>query len=531
MIKTHQRTVTKEQHGFCLILLAFLCLLMPSCHKKLSPSIQSAHQMLWTDAESSYQQLLNIEESQLNYLDQAYYRVCYEHANLRTNLQVDSIQLLLQAAEILEEHQHYNIAGEAYYVIGSYISLSNYFDATYYLKQAKYYLELSSEFDKNMLGIVYYRLGDISSHERMFEVANSYFYQAIPYLDDNILFKACAYRDYAKSLHDDSIEVAITYLDSALNFAQQLPDSSFIIEIESMKLSILKESPFELLNKQKKLCNQYRRYMYGGHIAEYYLSRNQLDSAEVYINILSKDTLYNVWSKEHYYSLKSQVLAARGQYKQALEILSSLHDWQTTEIENTAYARAYTIAQRFDVEKERERNLKLQLDKQIMLIYIVLLILLILIGIIITLVWHYRNQHKLALKEAEMQRLIISNQKKQITLHHKIREILIHQRLDGINGKQNQTQIRDPINELYTDVDVIYESALTNIKKQYPALTQTDMMVIALMFLDLSIEDCCLLLNMTKESMWVRRKRIKQHLGLSADTNLDEWILEQQKKA
>lgn len=85
--------------------------------------------------------------------------------------------------------------------------------------------------------------------------------------------------------------------------------------------------------------------------------------------------------------------------------------------------------------------------------------------------------------------------------------------------------------EEHLESNLISKTVLTKIKNNNPDLTQTDLMVIVLMFLNLSIEDCCLLLNMTKESMWVRRKRIKQHLGLSADTNLDEWILEQQKKA
>lgn len=179
------------------------------------------------------------------------------------------------------------------------------------------------------------------------------------------------------------------------------------------------------------------------------------------------------------------------------------------------------------MEQERERSLKLQIDKQMMLLYIGILVLILLMGIIIALIWYYRNQHNLAMKDAEMHRLIIHNQEKQISLHQKLRDIILHQRLDNIKGVSNQTKIRAFVNGLYNDIDVIYENALTKIRNQYPDLTQTDLIVIMLMLLNLSIEDCCLLLNMTKESMWVRRKRIKQHLHLSSDTNLDEWILQQ----
>lgn len=344
MIKNTHTTATKEQHGFCIILLALLGILLPSCQKKLSPSVQSAHQLLWIDADSCYQQLLDIEDSRLAPMDRAYYRVCYEHARLRTIHGIDSIPLLIEAANLLADAKYNALAAEAYYVLGSFYSLSDNINATYFLKHAEEQLQLAENANDHLWGLVYYRLGKISTKERMFEVANSYFRQAIPYLDDNILFKACAYRDYANSLYDDSIEVAITYLDSALACAIQIPDSLVKIEIESTILFVSKDTTQAILNKYKTLCCEYKQYLYAGHIAELYLSKNQLDSAERYIEILAYDTAYNVWSKEHYYSLQSQLLATRGQYKPALEILSSLHNWQTMEIENGIRESLYNLS-------------------------------------------------------------------------------------------------------------------------------------------------------------------------------------------
>ncbi|MCQ2333050.1 MAG: hypothetical protein MJZ88_00355, partial [Paludibacteraceae bacterium] len=70
----------------------------------------------------------------------------------------------------------------------------------------------------------------------------------------------------------------------------------------------------------------------------------------------------------------------------------------------------------------------------------------------------------------------------------------------------------------------LYNNLLTNLKTQYPALTSADLQMIALMVLGLSISDICLLLNQTKHTVWSRRLRIKTHLSLTKEDDLDEWV-------
>lgn len=516
--------LTKEQSQYGLYSLVIFCAILSSCQVSLSPTIQNAHHLLWTDADSCLNCICDIDPSQLGKVDAAYHRVCYEHANLRARRQVDSITKVIEAAELLARKKYHNIAGEAYYVVGTFMSLTRNEESTFYLKQAEYQILHSECPDEHLLGLVYYRLGNIASHDRMFEIACEYYKQSIPYLGNNALYTACAYRDLGMGMQEEDVSLAINYLDTALSYAKQIPDSSFKIEIEASKMYISNAPQDELAEAYKKLCNQYKRYMYGGRIANFYLQQDQLDSAKIYIDILAKDTVNNIWSKEQFYTISSRYLATCGLHEQALQMLQHIHEWQTQEIESTAYARAYTIAQKYDVSKEQELNLELRIKKQKTLLLLLLILIGTLILIFMLVITHVKHQREITNKNLQLSQLNIKNQEKQIVLHHKLRAILLRQRLDNIKRASTSAQIKELFAEMYEDVNVTYNNQLEKIKTNHPNLTHTDMLVIMLLFLDLSIEDCCLLLNMTKESMWVRRKRIKQHLNLSAETNLEDWI-------
>ena len=70
-----------------------------------------------------------------------------------------------------------------------------------------------------------------------------------------------------------------------------------------------------------------------------------------------------------------------------------------------------------------------------------------------------------------------------------------------------------------------YSNYLVRLKQEHPSLTASDLQVIALTVLGVDISDICRLLNLTKRTIWGRRLRIKEHLGLSSENQLDEWLL------
>ena len=52
-----------------------------------------------------------------------------------------------------------------------------------------------------------------------------------------------------------------------------------------------------------------------------------------------------------------------------------------------------------------------------------------------------------------------------------------------------------------------------------------DIKVISLIILGIDNADICLLLGLAKNTVWNRRNRIKQTIGLDGDTNLDWWLI------
>lgn len=72
------------------------------------------------------------------------------------------------------------------------------------------------------------------------------------------------------------------------------------------------------------------------------------------------------------------------------------------------------------------------------------------------------------------------------------------------------------------EANSIFDNKIDYLSKTYKELTETDLIVIVLIALGLDISDSCVLLNMSKETMYKRRKRIKARLNIEVD--LEEWI-------
>ena len=69
-----------------------------------------------------------------------------------------------------------------------------------------------------------------------------------------------------------------------------------------------------------------------------------------------------------------------------------------------------------------------------------------------------------------------------------------------------------------------YGDILIRLQRTYPRLTSTDMQVIALYILGIDNSDICLLTGATQRTIWSRRMRIKNRIGLGDKESLDKWI-------
>ena len=79
------------------------------------------------------------------------------------------------------------------------------------------------------------------------------------------------------------------------------------------------------------------------------------------------------------------------------------------------------------------------------------------------------------------------------------------------------------IEELSTELFSIYQKPINTVKKQYPDLTELDLLVICLLGIGMDNVEICSLLRMEKRTLYRRRQLIAQRIGLSSSTALEEF--------
>ncbi|MCE5330554.1 MAG: hypothetical protein LLF95_00255, partial [Bacteroidales bacterium] len=180
-------------------------------------------------------------------------------------------------------------------------------------------------------------------------------------------------------------------------------------------------------------------------------------------------------------------------------------------------------------------------------IWITLLIIVVLFALVISLLINNQHKKQQALLEMEKQRLKfeaetnhISNlQKRELLLsklNHKIDNTLKFNRMQkGVMQVEKYEAFLEMITkesilsesewQYYIDeVNDLYENKIKNLQQNYTELTPTDLIVIVLIVLNVNISDACSLMNMTKNTMYVRRKTIKKRLGIGNEVELEDWI-------
>jgi hypothetical protein len=276
----------------------------------------------------------------------------------------------------------------------------------------------------------------------------------------------------------------------------------------------------------------------------YYLKENSMESAKKYLDVLATDTLTLNWSKDKYAFLLSRYQRAKGQNAQAYETLLSLYNKQSGEIEASGMTRTFTIAEQFDNQSEREKNLQLQVEKQRLYMALFGVLLVILTGLIVTIVIVSRRRaaHLVEAAETQMQierlhaeveirrasmgRLLMQR----IQLSKSMQESMKRHKEDKVPAwvqefvETNLIMTDEQWASFRDEFNANYSNFLTRLKAEHPALTSSDLQVIALTVLGVDISDICRLLNLTKRTVWGRRLRIKDHLGLTPEDQLDDWL-------
>lgn len=524
-----------------------LVLLVMGCtggkHEIENQKLQEAVDCLWSYPQMSWNLLDGIFVGDLSESDGHIYTITRAHAYLKLNQQLPDAWDMEADADYCAAHGMPRYEGEAYYIAGADLNRRGVNDeAMRVLKQAERAFG-GTDVPDILLGMMYYKMGRISETEQLYDVAHRYYEKAVPYLDSAglALYAACGYRELART-SGDSVQQRACF-EKAEQYAQAL-DKPIQMDIRYAMLSKLDPQSEEKIAISRYMCDSVGEKRYAYDLVRYYLNQHQLESAKHYLEVLAEDTANLAWSKQKYVYLLSRYQNARGQYADAYETLLGLYDQQSGEIEATGMTRTFAISELFDNTTAREQNLELQVEKQRLYMVLFGLLVLILVVSIVLVVLQSRKRTavmvqqarqeaeirrlraELALRREALQRMLaqrvsLSKNLQESVLRHKEKDVPAWAKefveTNIFTTEEQWRMFRD-------EFDACYGDLLTRLKQEHAALTPADLQVIALTVVGLDISDICLLMNLAKRTIWSRRLRIKEHLGLGAEDQLDEWL-------
>ena len=419
-------------------------------------------------------------------------------------------------------------------------SSSQYESSTAYLKQAEEILVTlpASPQRDQLLGLTWFRLGNTSESEMLYDIAQSYYRKALPMLnpDSDATYLACAYRDIARTIaitggEQDSV---LWYFAQAEQYARDANSPLLLLDIDAYRYQLCyPDSVKHRLSVCKQLAEKHNIPARYSEIVELLLTQHATDSAAYYLERLQPtDSAYTYWFEQSYAYLNSKILRQRGQKDSAYSVLLDLYDRKIDELKRDAGARTYALSLHYDVERERlmaeGERMKAKGQQTISAILILLLAVLVILFIVIWRYWQQRRREQTqkleTLRDKYVQQLQLAlerlqqkvNLTREIELQHmRGNEVEFPKWLQTYRDEQ-LTMNKESLDELIASIDKALDGAISRLRKDYPELTESDMQ-----FAILSIMS--IVLNVQKQTVYHRRQIVRKHVNPDIE-DIDTWL-------
>ena len=404
------------------------------------------------------------------------------------------------------------------------------------------YLEASDP----VAGMIYVVQGSaLEQNDYLWAEAGEKYEAALPYFErsKDTLRLATTYRDIARmSLwRADTVRYEEAF-KKAIELSRR--QSNRLIYHDIRMQYLLNHYPSDtlaMIDENKVLCDSFGLYRYAWIPAEYHLRRGEIEECSYWLEVFAPDTTYTRWSAEKYRYLQAALLNKRGSPQRAYDDLKTLYESTTKRIYSEGITRAYAVARLYDLERERQKTLQLQVDKQrlgLALAGIALLLLLSLLWLLWERSKRLRREHEHAiaqLQAEETQRQLADKRAalKRI-LEQRVRFTVRLKRSANTLPKGLPDWAKTYIDEVafsndeswkafLQEFNSIYGEYLSNLHKQFPALTEQDDKYLALALLGFDNSEIAVLLNASDRTIWNRRQKIKTRLG-DSHMDLDSWV-------
>ncbi len=481
--------------------------------------------------------------------DYASWCMVYDYGLYKMDSVITSDSLIRISINYFSKTTKYFYIGKCYYILGYYYEKNNQNEqAMESYKQAENLLLKVNA--NNLLGLVYFRIGYLYSLDELYEKSIPNFKKSRDYfhLAGNTKNEAYSMRDLASSY--DNVNKNI---DSVMYYYEQAEKLSFFTRDTANYYYITYEMAITLLNKTtefervKQLLLAGSRYEkssnYYNRLSLAYSKLQNPDSAMYFFQKALPDT-FTVANKAAAYLSGAMAERAAGNYEKALNYYILYDKFREKVVTETKRYKLYRIDKRYSLVMKENENAKLKIANRNMVIFLGVLVLLVLLALIFMLIMSVKQRKEQTRHELDKQKLLSEIENKRILLLSKIQyKIDTSLRFHKLKGKypigsinyesfvdemMKQTILNEEEWQSYIDeVNQIFNNHIDLLTTNFPAITLSDKIVIALISLQMDITDTCIVLGLSKNTMYRRRNTIKERMGLDKSVDLENWIHEQ----
>lgn len=541
------------RYYWSVLLIVLLC----SCqsHYTKNKTILKAEALLNTKPESSFLLLTSIREPQkLSEADYAAWCLHYTYAQYKLKKYIKSDSLIRIAVSYFEEDNYPKYSGTSYFLLGYFNKSHNKNkEALVYLKEAEKILKGTTEINLN--GLVAYYIGSICSRDELYNHSLKYFKKSAYYFQRSKDLKslAYAYREIS-NMYDQlnyRVDSTMYYSKLALKYSKESNDYDNYYSTLLRQGVLIRDRDYsrskEYLLEGIKFVPLQKKY-YAAYIAYAYSRLDMNDSAQFYLKISLTDTVNSPYKIIGLHAA-SLIAENRNDYKTAYLYLEKSYLLRDSTYEENSRSQLYRIDRQYDSTQKEKENAQLRIDKRTLAIWVTLSVILAMAIFILFLIFRSRSKKKQTQMELENQRLhfdaetikIQNTQKREVLRVKLVQNITNTLEFNDLrktyqqSEKQSdfyaqlakQSMLTEGVWQHYIDqTNSIFDNRIEELKMKHTYLSKTDLIVIALICLKVSILNSFVLLGMSKATIYKRRKTIKKRLNLGADIDLETWILE-----
>jgi len=532
-----------------------LSVLLMSCGDGYTKNetILRAESLMFSSPDSAFSLLSSVSHPErLAKADYAAWCLQYTHAQYKLYKDIKSDKIIRVSVDY---YQHTNLSkqsGTAYYLLGCILKLHNNKKAALLaLKEADDILQNTTEND--LKGLVKFNIGDIYFDDEIFNQSLPYYKKALNYfiVSKNLKYQAYAYREISDVYNQfySPFDSVMHYSDLALKLSKQTGDTLNYYSILAQQGELLYDKDYA--RAKEYLLKGFQHFPvlrpnYAALLSYTYSKLHKQDSARFYLNISAKDTLKSKYNVTQYF-IGAYIAKDEGNIDKAFKLYEKAYFIRNTFFKETIRNQLYRLDKQYDLTQKEKENAALKISNRNKVIVITLFIIIFLIGMIIFTILHNRNKRNWIIHSMEKQKLEYEikvkkteNVQKRTLLLSKIQSkidntLKLNQLNLGISSSEKmeaflkeistQSVISDKEWQDYIkEVNQIFDNKIKNLKNVNYQLTIIDIKVITLICLKVDISNCCSLLSMSKNTMYHRRKIIKERIGINKDLDLEEWI-------